>query len=265
MLDFSNAKIDSHTTIGRPYPYKDSSLQSHIFGPNLYFSDSFKNLFENGEEGMKGYIQKTLEGKKGEAIGVEFGGPATNLFRSFDKGFFKRSIGVTLVDHRKDSRKKPYPSNSPLVILNENIINDNHDVLEGDIFKQETYENLSKRLNGEKVDFIMERMEGGLRMVPSDPYTMGKILENWYELLNEGGIMFVQSPVVFNNLLEKWVDKIKSEFGNVIEVKYKKGTEDFTPACSAFRLRKLPGAPSKLPLLDISTVKETQMRNSMFN
>ncbi len=67
--------------------------------------------------------------------------------------------------------------------------------------------------------------------------------------------MFVQVPIVFNNLLVTWVNKVKKEFGNVVEIEYQKGDTDITSFCSAFRLRKTPRSPEKLPLLAPRIVK----------
>jgi len=101
-------------------------------------------------------------------------------------------------------------------------------------------------------------MGQGLEFVPVEPYTISKILQIWYDLLREEGVMFVQTPVVFNNLLEVWVTKIKEEFKDIIEIEYQKGKKDAETnvPCGAFRLHKLPGAPKELPLLDPRIVKK---------
>lgn len=166
------------------------------------------------------------------------------MFRGFTPGFFTKSITVSLIDHRGWS--------SELARLSERDKKINYEVLEGNIFDTETYKFLKQRLGSEKVDLIIERMGKGLEFVPIEPYTISKILQIWYNLLSEGGIMFSQTPVVFNNLLEIWIFKIQKEFKNIIEIEYQKGEKDDngdTP-CSAFRLRKLSGAPKELPLLD---------------
>jgi hypothetical protein len=228
-------------------------INSHIDGPTAAeerggepFSHSFIRILTG--RNLKSYIQKTIETKRGEAIGVEFGGIGSNLFAGFSPGFFAKSFGVTLVDHRKPEE---------LALQNAENEKIHHEVLIGDIFDEETYKSLNKKLAGAKVDFIVSRMAKGLEFVPMEPYTVSKILKIWYDLLNEGGIMLVQTPTTLNNLLKIWAEKIFEEFSGVIEIRYDLGWKDSDTNCSSFSLHKLPGAPKDLPLLDPKTVRKT--------
>ncbi len=225
------------------YTWIDSPLDSSNEGS---FVNSFKDLLPKGEVSLRNYIETALKERKGSAIGVEFGGIGSRLFRGFTPDFFARSIAVSLLDHRGWAHQ--------LARLEERDRKIHHEVLEGNVFDPKTYESLNRWLNGEKVDLVIERMGQGLEFVPVEPYTIGRILQTWYNLLREGGFMFVQTPVVFNNLLEAWVAKIKNEFKDVIEIEYQKGNKDDNVPCSAFRLRKLPGAPGELLLLDPKVV-----------
>lgn len=233
------------------YSWTDSPLE------DLYsvssFSYSFKKILpEKYRRGikinLKKYIEETLENKKGHAVGVEFGGIGSRLFMGFTKNFFKKSIGVSIVDHRNPRE---------LEFFNKNDKKINHTFIEGDIFSLDTYKILNDKLEGEKVDFIIERMAKGLEFVPVEPYKVGQILQIWYKLLNENGLMIVQTPVVFDNLLEAWVEKIKTEFSDVIEIEFARGHNDVSTYCSSFRLRKLPNAPTELPVLDHRTISNT--------
>src|SRR3989338_10931638 len=55
------------------------------------------------------YIESTLtdqrENTSDQLTAVEFGGPGSNLFRAFPKGFFKRTVGVCLKDIRLPGEK----------------------------------------------------------------------------------------------------------------------------------------------------------------
>jgi len=223
------------------YTWVDSSLDGPERIGGRSFADSFQGVLPEGEKSFKNYIETTLKERKGKAIGVEFGGIGSRLFRGFTPGFFARSIAVSLIDHRGWSFN--------LARLSERDKN---------IFDLKTYESLKQRLDNEKIDLIIERMGQGLEFVPVEPYTISKILQIWYDLLREEGVMFVQTPVVFNNLLEVWVTKIKEEFKDIIEIEYQKGKKDAETnvPCGAFRLHKLPGAPKELPLLDPRIVKK---------
>jgi hypothetical protein len=228
-------KTESDSGRNSRYAWVDSPLDTHDFAGTSRgktFLESFDDVFPPEKFSLRSYIEEQLEDKDGQAIGVEFGGPGSKLFKGFSSGFFAKSVGVTLVDHRtpkevQDSKKS-----------DEKI---HHQTLMGDIFDMNTYKLLNERLQGKKVDLIMSRMAAGLEFVPTEPYTVSKILEIWYELLSDEGIMFVQTPTKFNNLLAQWAKKIELEFKNVLEFQYKKGDVDANLACSAFRLRKLPG------------------------
>ncbi|MFA6177886.1 MAG: hypothetical protein WC694_03290 [Candidatus Paceibacterota bacterium] len=230
------------------YDFTDSALDNiGDYGEEKPFLETFMYVIPDST--LQRYIEKTLEVRKGKAIGVEFGGTGSKLFSDFSPGFFAKSVAISLADHRSEHN------------LKEKIERDkriNHQLLIGDIFSPDTYKSLDKILDGEKVDLIIERMIKGLEFVPPDPYIVSKILNIWYNLLREGGVMFIQTPPIFNNLLETWVKKIRKEFEGKIEIKYKLGADyNCTINSSAFRLNKLKGAPNKLPLLDTQTVKNT--------
>ena len=104
----------------------------------------------------------------------------------------------------------------------------------------------------------MERMLGGLETAPIEPHELSKTLQKWYGMLRENGMMFIQVPVVFNRLLSQWKKMLENEYPGVFEIQAEAGTGDAQPSgVASFRLRKLTGAPDKLPLLDIETVKST--------
>lgn len=211
------------------------------------FYDSFKDVLPSRTLNMKNYIEGTLKERKGEAIGVEFGGVGTRLFSGFSPNFLAKSVSVSLVDHRKSHMKEAMDKQNKKI---------NHTLLIGDIFSDETYEKLNDLLKGEKIDLIMERMAAGLDFVPKEPYEASRVLKIWYKLLREGGVMFVQIPSDFNNLVEEWVAKIKKEYSGVLEIQ-----SDINMSrthTSSIRLKKLAGAPEELPMLDPRIVKETR-------
>jgi hypothetical protein len=220
------------------YSWLDSCLDSNPEGSSFF--RSFRDIIPSTESSLGEYIEKILSERRGNAIGVEFGGPGKELFKGFSKNFFNQSVGVTLVDYT-DKKEKTQ----------------NHTVLEGNIFSPDTYIALNNLLEGKKVDLIIERMAKGLENVPSAPHMIGIILQKWYELLNDGGIMFVQTPVVFNTLLDKWANMIQKDYADVLEFDYKKGVWNDNAIGSVFRLHKLPNAPIELPFLNIKTVYNT--------
>lgn len=235
------------TKLLEEYSWLDSPLDrpNPDYFPGKPFLDSFKPVLPESVVSLKDYIETTLRKRKCKAIGIEFGGIGLDFFSGFTDGFFKRTIGVTLMDHRAKDIQSLGRRRLPT-----------HRVLEGDIFSADTYLSLDTKLGGKKVDLIVERMARGLELVPVEPYTVSKILQIWYSLLREGGVMFVQTPVAFNNLLEVWATKIHEGFKDVLEIQHKNGKNDDSIFCSSFRLNKLPGAPDELPLLDPRSVRK---------
>ncbi len=251
--------IDSFKRVGKDLinnRYHYTVLDSGISGPHS-FEESFTYVLPVGSEGLRDYIEKTLKNKKGKAIGIEFGGIGSKLFHEFSDKFFIKSIGVTLVDHRNEAT---------LSSLEKHDSEINHEVLQGNIFDQKTYDSLNKKLNSEKADLIISRMLKGVEFVPMDPYTVSKTLQTWYQLLNENGVMLVQAPIVFNELLVKWVEKIQKEYKGQISIDYKEGNLDAkVNNCSVFRLSKLSGAPKELPLLSPKVVRNAEKYRSFRN
>ncbi|MEK7106333.1 MAG: hypothetical protein AAB895_03165 [Patescibacteria group bacterium] len=236
------------------YNWVDSPADNDNFQLNTYepkgrpFMETFKEVI--GQEYLlTDYIEKELSSKKGEAIGVEFGGVGVGFFNSFSKDFFKKSFGVTLVDHRMEHRRM---SSS---LVEQNI---NHKILLADIFDEKFYEKLEKDLEGKKVDLIVSRMGAGLEFVPGDPYLVGKTLNMWYKLLAEDGLMLVQTPIIFNKILFKWSDKVLEESKGLIDFKFTRGDTNGSVSSSAFNLKKLKGAPEDLPMLDPKTIFKSE-------
>ncbi len=229
-------------------------IDSYLEKGGTSFSYFFRNVLPEGQKNMKSYIESSLKERKGKALGIEFGGIGSNLFRGFSKGLFKGTFGVTLADHRNKIQKIKDTTLNSINALD-------HKVVEGDILSDSLYDNLEQKLDNQKVDLIIERMFLGLEFMPAEPYKLSNILGKWYKMLNEDGIMFVQPPVIFNNLLDKWAEMLKKEYSDTIEFKYEKGIHDAGASdegYSSFRLRKLKGAPAELPFLDPRTVAQTE-------
>jgi hypothetical protein len=239
----------------KEFEYLDSDLDQYSQSEHGHdqpnFEASFRNILPEGK-GLREFIEEILEARKGKAIGIEFGGIGTQLFSGFSPDFFEKTFGVALVDHRnKKSKTIALPGRDN---VREQV--SKHEVVKGNILSPEFYKNtLEKKLNGQKADLIIERLVGGLRFVPLEPFLLSKILQTWYRLLNEGGIMFVEVDSALHNLLIKWSKLIKSKYKGQIELEF----ANMNSGASVFRLRKLKGAPEELPLLDPRTVKKTEV------
>ena len=69
------------------------------------FSLTFSPLLEHRGKTLRFFVEESLEKKRGKAVGIEFGGPGSNLFAGFTRGFFAKTLGVALTDMR-DLEKK---------------------------------------------------------------------------------------------------------------------------------------------------------------
>ncbi len=226
------------------YTWKDSPLDEDEERQVSFRTAFYPVLPEKFQHSLKEYIEVELSERKGKAVGVEFGGTGSRVFSEFTPGFFKNTVGVTLIDHRSKMGK-----------LLSGDGRRNHEVIEGDILSPDTYDALNEATGGKKANLIMERMGRGLELVPDEPYYVAKILNIWYQILNEGGVMFVQVPAKFSSILKKW-GELMEEYKDTIELQYFPGFIDTDGMClGSFRLKKLKGAPKDLPLLNPRDLK----------
>jgi hypothetical protein len=234
-------KIHENTRIEeqRTWPIYDAPLLEEQRTDNMpiSFENDFGQLIPerigNLEHlNLKQYIEKVLENRRGKALGIEFGGPGRRLFSGFTPGFFAKTAGVAL----NDMQKTKYLTQDKT-----------HQIIEGDFFTTGTRNEVRQYFQGEKVDLIIERMAGGLNYLPKDPRLVFYQFAWWYNILREGGLMFVELPADAeyiwkqdgNTVLKNWLEKLK-EFEDQIEIQ----SGDL-----AIRLLKLPGAPEEMPMI----------------
>src|SRR5688572_17803399 len=76
-----------------PWGVYDSNLRRAIIGKSI--EASFRCVLpEHGN--IRRYVETQLAPFAGHAVGMEFGGTASNLFNGFSYGFFERTAGVNL-------------------------------------------------------------------------------------------------------------------------------------------------------------------------
>ncbi len=222
------------------FEYVDSSLNRP--GDFRSFQGTFKDLIPEEQKDLRSYIEHTLAKRKGTAVGVEFGGPGATLFEDFTPGFFAKTFGVTLHEHRR-----------PQEIMDL----ETHTVLEGDIRVPATYRLLQEKLGGAKADLIIERLLGGWDFIQNDPKLFGAVLRKWYSLLNEGGLLIAEGPPPFETahkeeqdffpLLQRFADMLHDAHKDSLTVRVARSPEFRSPV---FSLERKKGAPNELPLLE---------------
>ncbi|MEK9153958.1 MAG: hypothetical protein AAB798_00635 [Patescibacteria group bacterium] len=237
------------TDSGLDRPGLDSHSYQNQFG-SLY--ESLGQLLPSNEKSLQQYIENALMDKKGKAIGIELGGIGSTLFSEFTPGFFEKSIGITLTDHRQ----KKWFDFDKIKKRDQSI---NHTVMIGDVLDRNTLRPIAEWLDGDKVDLIIERMAVGLNLIPAEPYLLADVIQSWYRLLSDGGLMLIQVPVALNPILDAWGRMLQKKCRDTLEVQYNLGDRDETLFhASAIRILKLHNAPLELPLLDSKTVFHTR-------
>lgn len=225
-----------------------TTYDSHLYpGTDSSFHDTFADFLPKGEQSFHGYIERLLVRKRGAAIGIEFGGPGSNLFGDFSQGFFCQTLGVTLADLRTDSVK-------------ERDSECHHKVITGNMFSSGTQQKIAEWLSEKKADVIFERMSAGLNLVPQDPRFLSEIAAEWYTMLAEGGVMFVQIPSILVPVMEEWRDFVERNYPGQIQIEQRlrlvHPVLGINASDGVMRLNKQMGAPLSLPLLDPRTVRD---------
>lgn len=240
-------KINHYLTLERSragpdgaWPAYNRSLDGSL-EPSM--QDAFLHVlpqeYQNQHFAMRQYIQDHFQHKAGNVVALEVGGPGSYVFQgsSFPDKFFSKSAGITLVDGRM-TQDKYHDSDS------------NHTLIEHDITDREgTLSEINAWRNNDGIDLIIERMGKGLHQLPEDPFFLSKIFSDYYSLLNEDGVMFVQIPVVMEPFLPSWQEKVHEMSDGKIEIV---ATNESYGDWWVMRLNKHPGAPKKLPLLSFS-------------
>lgn len=214
------------------------------------FLDSLPEEYKKNKNKLSGkifknYIEETLLKSKEESkhlTGIEFGGPGSNFFSGFTVNFFSNSVGVCLKDNRDEYLKKQDARS-------------NHSVITEDILDPQKNNSLIKKilysLGANKTDLIISRMQGPLGELKMNPDILDRIFRNWYNILNENGLMFIQfeysmathkSPSSNEILIRKWAAAIENIYPQIDIQLENNFTRD-----GIFRLHKGVGAPEKLP------------------
>lgn len=157
------------------FDYYDSEASSYEW--------DFKNLLTPYST-FNEYIKSVYSERLGSLVGVEFGGPGIEFFKSIEENVFKKTAGFTL-------RSLPEHENTS-----------KHEIIDADVFSKITNRNIFERSwanveewikeNG-KPDFIVERMVGPLMGIRS-PQVFLLIFDRWYGILNDEGSMFIEIP-----------------------------------------------------------------------
>lgn len=222
----------------------DSPLRDGGAYGSLSFQNAFRHVLREGYEDLGKDVEDELSERKGKAVFLEYGGPGTTASAGFSKGFFKKTAGISILDSALNLGS--------------------HTVISGDILSNKTQREVLQWLGNDRPDLIIERMQAGLAMNPGNHTVLYHTFKKMYEILNEGGIMLIQVPRRAYDVTSLWAHMLTRNFGDVIKTSLWPSESEYhkvTPLGKSqsdtviLRLRKLPGAPAKLPMLEISNQK----------
>ena len=189
---------------------------------------------------MQTDIQHVLEAKS-QRTAVELGGSGNNTFAHFPEGFFDQTIGTVL--HNTG--------------IQQNL---SHTVLRVNIFSPDGIDTIKQHLPHGKTDCLIQRIGGPLTMeqsrtYPPNLFEVVSIAQQWYELLNEGGVMYMQLPAEISLYMTYYLDYIKANYADTLEITTGKGNY----SSNVLRLVKKPNAPTSLPLLSLKTIAQIDL------
>ena len=194
---------------------------------------------KNARSAFKDYVEETLtEKEKRNLTAVEFGGPGSKLFEGFTTDFFSQTLGVCLKDIRDEHQKEQDKKLS-------------HSVITGDILDPEKVPDnevlikVAETLGTNKIDLIISRLVGPLGYIDKNLAILDRIIRNWYSMLNENGLMFIQfesyRPLPGHNrnttMIEKWATAISEKYPGI----------DIQVDGATLRLHKKTGSLEELP------------------
>ena len=233
--------------------------ESSLEGDRNSFDSWFKGLTPTDEhgrnKGLKADIEDTLAPNT-DRIGLELGGTGGELFKGFSPQFFHRTGGLALTDTRPmlDSKE----------VIEQHDRDAAHTFIPGDINTPEARQAVANWLNGEKADFIMERMFGGINGLAREPLFLGRLANFAYTNLKPNGLLFAQVPWILDPYMQQWLEIIDQQ--PAIDVTFSTTSANVASRFKLLRLHKQEGAPEQLPLVPAIDVMRRQysLRSTRF-
>ncbi|EKD86653.1 MAG: hypothetical protein ACD_37C00204G0003 [uncultured bacterium] len=93
---------------------------------------------------------------------------------------------------------------------------------------------------------------------PVDPHFVLRRVSEWYQMLSEGGLMFLQIPEKMRPIMPMVMERLSRV--SELEVRYDSRASERPSQIDhvhhAISIHKLPGAPDTIPLLDPRKIRE---------
>lgn len=182
-----SARILRHGATGDSVSERGSDIPYDFYDSNAESFDTFFSEVLAPYATIQDYAESYYGDKQGEALAVEFGGPARKLFGELNKeNFYRRTAGFVLNDLRTDSEKSDDETR-------------HHDVVEADVFFKQGADGLSWHAveewtsrNG-KPHLAIQRMVQGVDLIRRADL-FAAIVKRWLSELADGGTLFAEIP-----------------------------------------------------------------------
>lgn len=208
---------------------------------SISFDKYFKPVLPDGVN-LGQYIEGVLGQKPNGGVGIEVGGPGSNLFAGFKLGLFKATAGITLGDQRTADKKI-------------RDIERNHKVITGNLLDEGCKQRVRKWRGDQQIDVVFERMVAGLACLPMNSTILFEEVNYWFQTLSPNGVMFIQVPNLIHPLLEPWKQKVESETDRKVGITFT-GNGSEAASYNLLRINRVPGAPNSLPFLNLRERKQ---------
>jgi hypothetical protein len=116
-------------------------------------------------------------------------------------------------------------------------------VIQGDI-RDGLDEQVVGALGGVQPDLVIQRMRRGLDVANFTEEEFLGLLEKWYKSARV--LALIQVPIKHNRAVQNWVEKLRAESGNTLEIVFSQGTHNsaIIQRHSALLIRKIIPTPT---------------------
>jgi hypothetical protein len=194
---------------------------------------SYKRTFAGVLKGTS--IEDLLREKKSPVV-LDLMAPSDTLVDLFSQlGNLPDKIGIAVsLEDQRDDLTKQRDSNVGVFQI------------AGDLGQNNTWNEIERALEGNEIDLIIERGEGGIYHLPSHEEMYAIMLSRMWNMLSaNNGTMLIQIPAFVS------LDSRRIRYREWFEILNRvNATLDInTPNCNILKLVKTPNSPKKIPLL----------------
>jgi hypothetical protein len=116
-------------------------------------------------------------------------------------------------------------------------------VIQGDI-RDGLDEQVVGALGGAQPDLVIQRMRRGLDVANFTEREFMELIEKWYKSARV--LALIQVPIKHNSVVQSWVEKMRTENANTLEIVFSQGTHNsaIIQRHSALLIRKIIPTPT---------------------